>query len=41
MIDSVNIRPTLRLGFMDSTGIAYTPGFEAGILHIVGFDTEQ
>lgn len=38
IIDSVNIPPVLRMGFMDSTGTAYTPEFEAGILHVNGFD---
>jgi hypothetical protein len=38
IIDSVNIPPALRMGFMDSNGTAYTPEFEAGILHISGFD---
>lgn len=38
IIDSVNIPPVLRIGFMDSIGTAYTPEFEAGILHVNGFD---
>jgi len=40
-IDSVSIPSALRLAFMDSVGIAYTPQFEPGILHVEGFDTKQ